>query len=148
MPEILDLAESFRRKSQLQASVIEQSGEAALKQLEAHWKAALKRSGKSLEDDIRDHSQRMRKALMWSWAGPLVVCLTALLVLSGVTLWQGRELVATLDQVKAAKATLVELEKRGGGVKIHDCEGQPCVTAEPSKYELGDQPLYLLKGGR
>lgn len=148
MGEISDLATAFKAKSQLQASVIEQSGKDALTQLEKRWKAALLQSSKSLDDDIREHSQRMRKALMWSWAGPLIVCLTALLVLSGVTWWQGRELVATLDQVKAAKATLVELEKRGGGVKIYDCEGQPCVTAEPSKYELGDQPLYLLKGGR
>ncbi len=149
MAEILDLATTFKQRSQLQASAIEQSGEAALKQLEAHWKAALKRSSKSLENDIHDHSQRMRKALLWSWAGPLAVCLTALLVLSGVTWWQGRELVATLDQVKTAKATLVELEKRGGGVgRIYDCEGQPCIAAEPSKYEVEGQPLYLLKGNR
>lgn len=148
MAEILDLATTFKAKSQQQLTAIEQSGEAALTQLEAHWKAALKRSSKSLEDDIHDHSQRMKRALLWSWAAPLIVCLTVLAGLSGVTWWQGQRLVATLSQVKAAKATLAELEKRGGGVKIYDCEGQPCIAAEPSQYEVEGQPLYLLKRAR
>ncbi len=145
MGEISDLATTFKAKSQQQLTAIEQSGKDALTQLEAHWKAALKRSSKSLEDDIREHSQRMRKALLWSWAGPLAVCLTVLAGLFGVTWWQSQQLALTLSQVKTAKAQLAELEKLGGGVKIYDCEGQPCIAAEPSKYELGDQPLYLLK---
>ena len=147
MGEISDLATSFKAKSQLQASAIEQSGEAALKQLEARWKAALQRSSKSLESDIQEHSQRMKRALLWSWSGPLAVCLVALASLGGVTWWQSQELVTTLAQVKEAKATLAELEKRGGVGKIYDCEGQPCIAAEPSKYELDGQPLYLLKRG-
>lgn len=147
MPEILDLAESFKQRSQLQASAIEQSGEAALKQLETHWKAALSASSKSLQSDIQEHSQRMRKALLWSWAGPLAVCLAVLASLVGVTWWQSQELVATVAQVKEAKATLAELEKRGGVGRIYDCEGQPCIAAEPSNYELAGQPLYLLKRG-
>lgn len=145
MAEILDLATTFKQRSQQQLTAIEQSGKDALTQLEKRWKAALLQSSKSLESDIHDHSQRMKRALLWSWAGPLIVCLTVLAGLFGVTWWQGQQLALTLSQVKTAKATLAELEKRGGGVKIYDCEGQPCLLAEPSKYELGDQPLYLLK---
>jgi hypothetical protein len=147
MGEISDLATSFKAKSQQQAADIEQTGKAALTELERRWKAALSASGKRMADDIQSHNAKIQRALLWSWAGPLAACLAVLAGLSGVTWWQGQELVATVAQVKEAKATLAELEKRGGVGRIYDCEGQPCIAAEPSKYELDGQPLYLLKRG-
>lgn len=147
MSDILDLAQTFRAKSEKQAASISQSAAREYEQHAAAIRKCLNESVITLQADIQESHKRLRSQILsgWLWMAGSVLLLLALS--SGVLFLSGMWITNNIETIAQQRATLQTLSEVEGLQVWRDKDGDRLTLLLPKKWE-GMAPFKDSKTGQ
>ncbi|WP_373687404.1 MbeB family mobilization protein [Acinetobacter sp. YH01012] len=121
MSKILDLAKSFEQTSNEQAKHTEQTVATEFKKHEQHLIDLLKENEKAINSAIEEQNKRLLLVMLKTWSIVAIAVITALLLMWGILAYQSHKIGKNADLIAQQQATIQQLEKAGGNLKIQNC---------------------------